>query len=145
MRSMSMAAALLLGLMNASCGGGPSEQDINNALEATLSSVTGPWSGIASSPSTARLDFQLQTGSNGQVTGSGTFKESNAIAAVPITVTGTFQRPNLTLVFNGIVYESRQVQGTAQGNYTSVGGISTTLSLSAVGYARDLPILLQEK
>ncbi|UUZ55278.1 hypothetical protein LP419_05705 [Massilia sp. H-1] len=78
------------------------------------------------------------------MSGSGTMKEANAAAAVPITVSGTFVRPVLTLAFNGMVYEAHQASGAAQGSYTTVGGIATTLSLSAPGYSRDLPILLQE-
>jgi hypothetical protein len=131
--------------MTTSCGGGPTEQDINNSLEATLKSVAGDWIGIASGPNAIRLEFTLQEGTNGQVTGTGTMKEDNAPSAVPITVTGTFQRPNLTLAFDGMVYESHQVKGAAGGSYTTVGGVGSTLSLTAPGYSRELPILLQEK
>lgn len=146
MRSVSIAAGVLLVLLTTSCGGGgPTEQDINNSLEDTLRSVAGNWTGVANVPNTIRLEFKLVEGSNGQVSGTGTMKEENAAAAVPITVSGTFQRPTLTLAFEGIVYEAHQVKGTAQGTYTTVGGIGTTLSLTAPGYSRDVAILLQEK
>lgn len=152
MRSMSIAAGVLLVLMNTSCGGGggggsvwPTAQEIDNSLEATLRSVSGEWIGVANGPNAIRLEFRLQEGSNGQVSGTGTFKEENAPSAVPITVTGTFQRPMLTLAFDGMVFESRQVKGAAQGTYTTVGGIGTTLTLTAPGYSRDKAILLQEK
>lgn len=152
MRSMSIAVAALIALMNTSCGGGsggvspwPTEQAISNSLEATLRSVAGDWEGISSVPNTIRLDFRLVEGANGQVSGTGTMKEGSASAAVPITISGTFQRPVLTLAFDGMVVESRQVKGTAQGSYTTVGGIGTTLTLTAPGYSREIAILLQEK
>lgn len=150
MRTMSIAAGALVALMSASCGGGsggvgPSEQDINNSLTEILRSVAGQWTGLANPPSTMRLDFTLQEGSNGQLTGTGTMKEDSTAAAIPITVTGTFQRPVLTLSFNGMVVESRAVAATMQGSYTTVGGIAATVKLSAPGYARDVPFLLQEK
>lgn len=71
--------------------------------------------------------------------------KENAPSAVPITVAGTFQRPVLTLAFDGMVYESHQVKGVAQGSYTTVGGIGTTLILTAPGYTRDVTMFLQEK
>ncbi|MFD2366173.1 hypothetical protein [Pseudoduganella sp. GCM10020061] len=141
-----MLAGVLAALMSASCGGGgPTEQDIHRSLEDTLRSVAGDWVGTTSAPNVIRIDFKLQEGSNGQLTGTGTMKEEGAAAAVPVTVTGTFQRPVLSLAFDGMVVESRQVKGTAQGSYTTVGGIATTLALAAPGYTRELPILLQEK
>lgn len=151
MRSISIATGALFVLMNTSCGGGgggiggPSAQEIDASLEATLRSVAGDWIGVSNASNSVRLEFRLQEGSNGQVSGTGTMKEGNAASAVPITVTGTFQRPTLTLSFDGMVYESRQVKGAAQGAYTTVGGIATTLTLSAPGYSRDVSILLQEK
>lgn len=146
MRSMSIVAGALIVLMNTSCGGGgPTEQDINNSLEATLRSVAGEWSGVTAPPNAIRLDFRLQEGANGQLSGTGTLKEESAPSAVPITVSGTFQRPVLTLSFEGMVYESRQVKGVAHGSYTTVGGIGTTLTLTAPGYSREIAILLQEK
>jgi hypothetical protein len=148
MRRVTIACWTLLVVMTTACGGGgygPSEQDINNSLEATLQSVAGDWTGLSNEPNLLRLDFTLQEGSNGQVSGTGTMSEANAASAIPITVTGTFQRPMLTLAFNGMVFESRQVTGTAQGTYTTVGGIATNLTLTAPGYSREIAILLQEK
>ena len=146
MRSMSIAAAALVVLMSASCGGGgPTEREITNSLEDTLRSVSGEWIGIVDGPNAMRLEFRLQEASNGQVTGSGSMKEDSAAAAVPITVSGTFNRPLLTLVFDGMVVETRQVKGAVQGSYTTVGGIGAPLTITAPGYARELAILLQEK
>lgn len=150
MRSLSIAAVALIALMSTSCGGGgvsvwPTEQEINNSLAAKLQSVTGDWTGIVNGPNAIQLEFRLQEGANGQVSGTGTMKEQNAATAVPIAVTGTFQRPMLSLAFDGMVYESRHLQGVAQGSYSTVGGIATTLTLSATGYSRDVPILLVEK
>jgi hypothetical protein len=148
MRKLSIAAGAFVVLMSTSCGGGgggPTERDINNSLEETLRSVAGDWLGVANGPNAIRLDFRLVEGANGQVSGTGTMKEESAASAVPITVSGTFQRPTLTLSFDGIVYESHAVKGAAQGSYTTVGGIATTLKLTAPGYSRDVAILLQEK
>lgn len=146
MRSMSIAVGALIVLMNTSCGGGwPTAQDIDNSLDATLQSVSGDWEGIASVPNAIHLEFRLQEGSNGQVTGSGTMKEDSAPAPVPITVSGTFQRPILTLTFDGMVYESHQVKGFMQDSYTTVGGVGKTLTLTGPGYSREVPILLHEK
>jgi hypothetical protein len=146
MRRISFAVCALFVVTATSCGGGgPTEQDINNSLEGTLRSVAGDWIGIANVPNAIRLEFTLAEGANGQVSGTGTMKEGSAPAPVPITVSGTFQRPTLTLVFDGIVYESHKAQGRANGSYTTVGGIATTLTLSAPGYSREVAILLQEK
>lgn len=145
---MSTAAGTLLALMTISCGGGgygPTEQDINNSLEVTLQSVAGDWTGVSNEPNAIRLEFRLQEGTTGQVSGTGSMKEANASTAVPVTVSGTFQRPTLTLAFDGMVYESRQVKGTVQGPYTTVGGIATKLTLTAPGYSREISLLLQEK
>ncbi len=146
MRRIQFASGALLVLLTASCGGGgPTERDIVNNLNDTLQSVAGDWQGVASGPNGLRLDFRLQEASNGQLSGTGTMKEDSAAAAVPITVTGTFQRPSLSLAFDGMVVESRPVRGAAQGNYTTVGGVGTTLTLTGTSYTRDIAILLQEK
>lgn len=152
MRTMTIAAGAWLVMMSASCGGGgggglggPSEREINESLQAILRSAAGDWIGMANGPNAIRLEFTLQEASNGQISGAGTMKEANAAFAVPITVSGTYQRPNLTLAFDGMVYESLAVKGAVQGSYTTVGGIGATLRLTAPGYARDIPILLQEK
>jgi hypothetical protein len=152
MRTMSIAAGVLIALMNTSCGGGgggispfPTGAEIEASLNERLKSVTGDWTGIVNGPNALRLEFRLQESSNGQVTGTGTMKEDSAPAAVPITISGTFQRPMLTLVFDGMVVETRPVKGAAQGSYTTVGGILTKLTLTAPGYSRDLEVLLQEK
>lgn len=148
MRTWTILAGSLLALLTASCGGGgpsPTERDITNSLESTLQSVSGDWVGVVNGSGGVRLDFKLQEAAGGQVSGSGTMKEDSAAATVPITVMGTFQRPVLTLTFNGMVYEGRQVTGNLQGSYTTVGGISTALVLTASGYNRQLTILLQEK
>jgi hypothetical protein len=139
--------ALLAGV-TISCGSGsytPTQQDIEDSLDATLQSVAGDWIGVSNVPDLVRLEFSLQEGPNGHVSGSGTMTEANAPASVPITVTGTFERPVLTLAFDGMEFESRQVTGTVQGAYTTVGGIATNLTLTAPGYVREVAILLQEK
>lgn len=132
--------ALVLALATGACL--PTDEDIDNELERQLESVAGAWSGT--SP-TLTLDFQLQEGAGNAVSGSGTMRETAASGAVPITVTGTFQRPQLSLTFTGMTFEGRAVQGTFTGSYTTVGGISAPLHLTATGYTKDVPILLQER
>ena len=135
-------ASLLLG----ACAVGPTEEDINNSLEQTLQSVNGNWTGTSTNPSGApTLSFSLNQAANGSLTGSGTMKETSAPSAVPITITGTFQRPVLTLTFNGMVYESTAVQGTFQGNYSTVGGVLSDLQLTGTGYSKKIVVLLQER
>ena len=120
----------------------PTDEDIENEMERQLRSVSGPWMGV--SP-TLTLSFQLQEGAGNAVSGSGTMKEAAAPGSVPITVTGTFQRPQLSLTFSGMSFEGRAVQGTFQGSYTTTGGISAPLHLTATGYSKDVTILLQEQ
>jgi hypothetical protein len=132
--------APVLALAAASCL--PTAEDIDGELERQIRSVAGPWDGT--SP-TLTLSFELQEGAGGAVSGSGTAKESSVAGTVPITVTGTYQRPALSLTISGMNYEGRAVQGTFQGNYTTVAGISAKLHLAATGYAKDVDILLQER
>jgi len=120
----------------------PTADDIEAEIEAALQSVAGPWSGTSQ---TLTLDFQLQQGTGNAVSGSGTMKEAAAASSVPITVTGTFQRPQLSLTFSGMTFEGRAVQGTFTGNYKTVGGINGPLQLRATGYSKDVTILLQER
>jgi hypothetical protein len=141
MRLSRLVCLLALTLATAACGG-PTGEDIDNELEKQLQSVAGPWIGASQS---LTLSFQLQEGAGGAVSGSGTMKETAAANAVPITVTGTFQRPQLSLTFSGMTFEGRAVQGTFQGSYTTVGGISAPLQLTgAGGYSKNVVILLQE-
>lgn len=139
-----IAVAALLCALAISCVPSATEDDINAALEAQLRSVAGDWTGISTGSEAIRLEFRLQEGSNGQVSGSGTMREGTG-APVPITVTGTFQRPLLSLTFNGMTYAGRSVQGTVAGSYTTVGGIGAPLQLTATGYSQSVQMLLQEK
>ena len=152
MRTRSIAATALLCLMSMSCGGGgsglsvwPTERDINTSLQDIIRSVAGDWTGTANAPNAFRLEFRLQESANGQVSGTGSMKEDSAAAAVPITITGTFQRPLLSLTIEAMVLEGRQLRGVAQGSYDTIGGVATTMTLTAPGFTRAVPILLQEK
>ena len=110
-----------------------------------LEGVAGSWSGqsFGGSPNLT-VTFTLSQASNGNVTGSGTMREGANGAAVPISVTGTFHRPALTLTFGGIVYDGRSVTGSFRGDYTSIAGISAPLQLKAEGYDRSLTLLVHE-
>lgn len=141
MRLPRLIQLLVLTLAVGACDG-PTGEDIENELERELRSVSGPWAG---SSQALTLEFQLQEGNGNAVFGSGTMKEAAAAGTVPITVTGTFERPQLSLTISGMTFEGRAVQGTFQGSYTTVGGISAPLRLAATGYSRDVTILLQER
>lgn len=141
MRLSRLVPLLAFALAAGACSG-PTGEDIENELERELRSVAGPWAGTSA---TLTLDFQLQAGTGNVVSGSGTMKEAAAPGTVPITVTGTFQRPQLSVTISGMTFEGRAVQGTFQGDYTTVGGISAPLHLTAAGYTRDVTILLHER
>ncbi len=141
MRPVRARLLLALALAAGACDG-PLIDDVEGDLEKQLRSVAGPWTGT--SP-TLTLDFQLERGAGNAVSGSGSMKEAAAPGTVPITVTGTFQRPQLSLTITGMTFEGRAVQGTFQGSYTTVGGISAPLRLTATGYSRDITVLLQER
>jgi len=140
MRLPRLFSLLALTLAIGACGG-PTGDDIENELESQLRSVAGPWTGTAA---TLTLNFQLQEGAGNAVSGSGTMTEATVDDAVPITVTGTYQRPQLSLTISGMTFEGHAVQGTFQGSYTTVGGISAPLHLTGTGYSKDVTILLQE-
>lgn len=145
MRMTLLTAALCLCAGIGACSVGPTEQEIIDGLEQQLRSVEGGWTGTASAGSQLTLDFALQAGAGNAVSGSGTMREQPGAAAVPITVTGTFNRPALSLTFSGMTYEGHAVQGTTSGSYTTVGGVAGTLLLTGAGYSRSVQVLLQEK
>ncbi|MES2521699.1 MAG: hypothetical protein V4617_03290 [Gemmatimonadota bacterium] len=145
MRRSSRVATFVLLLVSSACGAGPTEKDIQDSLTEELRSVAGDWRGTSTGTNAITLEFRLQEGTDGQVTGTGTMKEALAASAVPITVSGTFTRPALVLTFTGLQYEGQQVTGAVQANYTTVGGISTNLQMTGPGYAKGIVILLQEQ
>ncbi len=144
MRGWSKSVASLL-LVGSGCTLAPIGQEIADSLERALRSVSGNWNGRASSANSLALEFLLHEDSNGKVTGTGKMKESRTGAEVPITVTGTYRRPMLSLTFIGAGYRGGQVRGTLEGKYTTVGGIATTLQLSGPGTYEKVAILLQEE
>lgn len=141
MRLLRFSWLLALTLAAGACGG-PTGEEIENDLERELRSVAGPWDGTSA---TLTLDLQLQEGAGNTVSGSGTMKEAAAPGTVPVTVTGTFARPLLSITISGMTFEGRAVQGSFSGSYTTVGGISAPLRLTAAGYSKDVTILLQER
>jgi hypothetical protein len=116
------------------------EETLNRQTEEAVRSAEGPWSGTAGS---IRFEFSLTQAPDGQLQGVGTMREQAAVA-VPITVSGRYNRPNLSLTFAGMVYEGREVVGTFAAAYTSFTGVSGTLRLTGDGYARSLWLFLQE-
>ena len=144
MRVTLLAAVLCLGVGIPACTVGPTEQEIIDGLEQQLQSVEGGWTGTASAGSQLTLDFQLQAAGTA-LSGTGTMREAPGAAAVPITVTGTFNRPALSLTFSGMTYQGHAVQGTISGSYTTVGGVGGTLQLTGTGYSNSIQSLLQEK
>jgi hypothetical protein len=138
------AALVLLCLSASACVAAPTAEDIDRTLDQTLSSVEGNWSGASYGSDVLTLNFQLQRGAGAEVSGSGSMKEASAPASAPITVTGTYARPRLSLTFSGMVFEGRAVQGTFQGDYITVGGVLATLRLTGTNYSRDIQVLLQE-
>ena len=145
MRVTVLAAALCLCAGIGACSFWPTEQEIEDGLEQQLRSVEGGWTGTASGGSQLTLDFQLQGGAGGAVSGSGTMREQPGAPTLPITVTGTFNRPALSLTFSGMTYQGHAVQGTITGDYTTVGGVLGTFLLTGAGYSTSFQVLLQEK
>ncbi len=145
MRRSHLSALLALSLTAGACLMTPTEdelvEDIERTTERKVRSAAGPWTGT--SP-VLTLDFWLHKGTGNAVSGTGTMKETTATGTVPITVTGTYQRPQLTLTFQGIVFEGRTVEGSFQGAYTSFIGITAPLRLTTTDYTRDIEVLLQE-
>lgn len=130
----------------AGCSSGPSEVEIVSGLEEELRSVVGEWTAASTSlPGTLELEFTLESAGGTAVRGTGTMRGAPTGAPVPITVTGSYVRPVLTLTFTGMVFEERAVTGQFSGRYTTVGGISDALVLTAPDYTRSVPMLFQER
>jgi hypothetical protein len=144
---ISLHAGLILLL--ASCGTSPTEAEIISSLEdadeRAVRSVAGLWLGVAQWPETMKLEFVLGQGSPGQVSGSGTMRESAEASPVPITVQGTYQRPNLVLTFSGVVYDGNPVTATFAGRYERAAGIMDSLRITGEGYSKAIELLLQEQ
>lgn len=135
---------LLLSATISACSPSPTEREIESALEKQLKSVAGPWVGTSQPIS---LTFELTQATNGQLTGSGSMQETGGSGPVPIVVSGSYQRPTLVLGFTGMQRNGHSVRGDLTGQYTSVGGVSTTLVLTGVNgstYSEQIPVLLQE-
>jgi hypothetical protein len=88
------------------------------------------------------LAFDLQEAGTA-VSGAGTITESGVTHGSRYTVSGTYQRPQLTLTFTGMVYQGRTVEGSFQGNY-EIGGVQGTLHAKGDDYTKDISLLLQE-
>lgn len=71
-------------------------------------------------------------------------KESRTGSVLPFTVSGTYRRPMLALTFIGLRYQGDPVKATLEGEYTTVGGISTILQLTGANASHAVAILLQE-
>lgn len=119
------------------------EDELARQTEEAVRSAAGPWTGDVLG-GILKLDFSLTQAPDGRLQGTGTMREGQAGAPVPITVSGTYQRPNLSLTFTGMVFEGRGVVGTFEGTYNSFLGVTSTLRLTAEGYARSLSLGLSE-
>lgn len=131
----------------ASCTPWPTGPEMEDALrrqtEETLRSAAGPWHGVASG-GVVRFEFSLTERPDAQLLGTGTIREADAAAAMPITVAGSYNRPNLSLTFSGMVYEGRAVVGSFVASYDSFTGVNGTLRLTGADYAKSLALFLQE-
>lgn len=136
----------LLAVTACACSG-PTSPTINEALaqqtEEAVRSAAGPWWGTASG-GVLRFTFSLTEAPDGRLQGTGTMRELNVAEAVPITVSGTYRRPNLSLTFTGIVYEGREASATFTAEYTSFGTVVGPLTLAGEGYSRTLSFTLVE-
>jgi hypothetical protein len=127
------------------CGGpadvGPEiEKNLAAHLDAQARSVAGQWHGVSVG---LGLTFDLQEAGTA-VSGGGTMTEEGLTNDSRYTVSGTYQRPQLTLTFTGMVYQGRVVEGRFQGNYDSIAGVGGTLHLKGTDYSKDIDLLLQE-
>jgi hypothetical protein len=111
-------------------------------VDRLASSVAGTWRGIT--PVGLALAFDLQQAGS-VVSGGGTITENGVTHESRYTVSGTYQRPQLTLTFIGMVYQGHVVDGSFQANYDSVGGVSGTLHLKGADYSKDIEIGLFEQ
>ena len=115
---------------------------INRTIEETLRSAQGPWTGVVAGGS-IWLEFSLTQAADGRLQGTGSMREAGA-GNVPISVSGTYNRPTLSLTFAGMVIGGREVSGTFAEAYTSSSGVFGPLRLTAENYSGSLPLLLQE-
>ena len=127
----------------------PRPEDLD--FEGILRSVSGRWTGFnvvttsGPPPNTLRLVFVLTQAPDGGVTGTGTMQEAGAPGPVPITVTGSYRRPTLSLTFDGMVWAGRAVRGTISDRYESIGGVIGRLTLTAADATETtLEVLLTE-
>ncbi len=131
---------LVLALAAAACG-----RDLTEATEDEMASVAGAWTGR--SPM-LDLNFTLTDGPAGTVFGTGTVKLKRSPETLPITVTGTYQRPLLSLTIDGIRIDQQVLDGTWRGSYTAAGPILEALQLTpaveGMGDTREVTILLEE-
>jgi hypothetical protein len=126
------------------CTGPDIVEESQQRLAATVAemnrSVAGQWHGTSLD---LGLTFDLQEGGTA-VSGEGTMTEEGLTNDSRYTVSGTYQRPQLTLTFTGMVYQGRVVEGSFQCNYNSLGGCGGTLHLKGTNYSKDMGLLLQE-
>ncbi len=140
-----LARAALLAALSGCAGGsflnGPDSKYFDDLTENAVRSVTGAWH-ATSVPVT--MEFALSEAAGGQVTGSGTMVDVAAANSVPITITGSYVKPTLSLKFEGIVYKGNPVSGTFEGKYESFQGIGSTLRVTSAGGVVVIDLLLQE-
>lgn len=131
------------------CGGFPTfptqeelEEELERAEENRLRAVDGDWTGFGL-PNSVSIRFRLvQNGQ--QVIGNGWYVDANGSNSYPITVTGTFMRPTLSLSFVGIMFQGLSVTGQFVADYESSGGIYAPLRLVGEGVSTQFELFLQE-
>ncbi len=144
-RALASLAALAFGV--GACSTFPTQGEIESSLDAQLASVTGDWTGAAIPDPALTLRFHLAEAADGQVTGTGSMQERGATAPAPLSITGSYRRPDLALAFDGMIVAGHVVHGTFHGRYTTVGGVGDTLVLTGVNgdaYTQRVSVLLQE-
>ena len=133
---------LLFGMpLMAACGVWPTGDDIDDSIQRELRSVDGDWSGETSGANPITIEVHLNE-SGTQVQGTGTMREQGG-PLVPISVSGTFQRPALELTITGMSYGGRAVTGHLDASYNNII-VSTPLELTATGYSQNLQLIISE-
>lgn len=136
--------ALLAMLMLGACvpPTGPTQDDIEEDLRQRTATMAGTWKGSSTGRDLDLLTLQVtltQTGTS--VRGAGAMGERGVAGTRPVTVSGTYYKPDAALTISGMQFEGRTVTGTIRA-VNFLGSLSDTLVLTGEGYERKLPVYL---